>query len=69
VRQTLAGWLAVLPPDTFLQTDRATIVNLRHISQTDFSARGATVRFDVSAPALSLGRNAAQKLKRTLPRL
>ena len=68
VRQTLASWLAVLPAGTFLQTDRATIVNLLHISRTDFSARGATVRFDVPAPALALGRNAAQKLKRALSR-
>ena len=52
VRQTLAGWLAVLPADTFLQTDRATIVNLHHIGRLDFSARGATVRFDVATPAL-----------------
>ena len=68
VRQTLAGWLAVLPADTFLQTDRATIVNLHHIGRLDFSARGATVRFDVATPALALGRNAAQKLQRSRSR-
>ena len=58
----------MLPAGAFLQTDRATLINLRHISQTDFSAHCATVRFDVPSPALALGRNAAQKLKRSLSR-
>ena len=66
VRQSLAGWRALLPAGAFLQTDRATLINLRHISQTDFSAHCATVRFDVPAPALALGRNAAQKLKQAM---
>ena len=66
VRQTMVGWMALLPAGTFLQTDRATLINLRHISQTDFGAHCATVHFAVPVPALSLGRNAAEKLKRAL---
>ncbi|MCX6917513.1 MAG: LytTR family DNA-binding domain-containing protein, partial [Verrucomicrobia bacterium] len=63
VRQTLAGWRALLPVGTFLQTDRATLINLRHIGRVEFSAHSASVHFDVPVPALDLGRNAAQKLK------
>ena len=66
VRQTLAGWLALLTPGTFLQADRSTLINLCHISRVEFSAHCATVRFDVPVPALALGRKAAQKLKRAL---
>ena len=66
VRQTMAGWLALLPAGTFLQTDRSTLINLGHIRQTDISAHCATVRFDVPVPALALGRRAAQRLKRAL---
>ena len=66
VRQTMVGWMALLPAGTFLQTDRATLINLCHISQTDFGAHCATVHFAVPVPALFLGRNAAEKLKRAL---
>lgn len=66
VRQTMLGWRALLPAGAFLQTDRATLVNLRHISHVAFSACSATVRFDVPAPTLALGRNAAQKLKQAM---
>jgi DNA-binding LytR/AlgR family response regulator len=66
VRQSLAGWLALLPAGTFLQAGRSTLINLGHISRVQFGTRCATVCFDVPVPALVLGRNAAQKLKRAL---
>ena len=66
VRQTLEGWLAVLPAGAFLQTDRATIINLRQVRQVDFGGHCATVCFGVPVPTLTLGRNAALRIKQAL---
>jgi DNA-binding LytR/AlgR family response regulator len=66
VRQTLEGWLASLPGGAFLQTDRATIINLRHVREVDFGGLFAPVRFGVPVPALTPERNAAQRIKQAL---
>ncbi len=66
VRQTLENWMSRLPADTFVQTDRTCIVNLRRITKTDFSSHCVIVRFDAPGPDLELGRSSSQKLRQTL---
>ena len=66
VRQTLANWLARLPASTFLQVDRASIVNLCRLAKTALSYHCARVQFDVPGVELELGRHGASRLKQAL---
>jgi two-component system, LytTR family, response regulator len=66
VRQTMASWVARLPAGIFAALDRSCIVQWRRIQRADYTALGATVGFDLPGCDLTLGRAAAQRLRRLL---
>ena len=66
VRETLGSWMMRLPPNMFVQVDRATIVNLGRVSRTSIKDRNAKVHFSGGNATLELGRSAAARLKTAL---
>ena len=66
VRQTMASWIARLPTELFAPLDRGCMVQWRQIQRADFNALGAVLVFDARRCELTLGRTAAQRLRRLL---
>lgn len=66
VRQTLSAWRSKLPQAGFLQVDRTLILNLQHVSRTDFSGHAGHVYFASMEEPLLLGRQGTTRLRSAL---
>ncbi len=66
-RQPMKQWVERLPPETFVQLDRGTVLNRAGIKSARFSGRAVELIMGDKRLRLSLGPTAAARLREILP--